>query len=119
MLGVIPHPMSSQASREKREREEREARRKNVWAVGHIRLPKLTKKTILRRPGIEPRANAWKAFMLPLHHRRLFFALRYTFFDFYAKQDLFTNSHAPVYLNFYFSIELYAIMLWYVVKGSM
>ena len=24
----------------------------------------------LRRPGIEPRANAWKAFMLPLHHRR-------------------------------------------------
>ena len=24
----------------------------------------------MRRPGIEPRANAWKAFMLPLHHRR-------------------------------------------------
>ncbi len=25
---------------------------------------------ILRQPGIEPRANAWKAFMLPLHHWR-------------------------------------------------
>jgi hypothetical protein len=28
------------------------------------------KRSFMRRPGIEPRANAWKAFMLPLHHRR-------------------------------------------------
>ena len=28
----------------------------------------------MRRPGIEPRANAWKAFMLPLHHRRCLLA---------------------------------------------
>ena len=27
-------------------------------------------KHFLRQPGIEPRANAWKAFMLPLHHWR-------------------------------------------------
>ena len=26
------------------------------------------KKNLLHQPGIEPRANAWKAFMLPLHH---------------------------------------------------
>ena len=25
----------------------------------------------MRQPGIEPRANAWRAFMLPLHHWRL------------------------------------------------
>ena len=27
-------------------------------------------KLCLRQPGIEPRANAWRAFMLPLHHWR-------------------------------------------------
>ena len=26
------------------------------------------KNFMLHQPGIEPRANAWKAFMLPLHH---------------------------------------------------
>ena len=26
------------------------------------------KRNTLHQPGIEPRANAWKAFMLPLHH---------------------------------------------------
>ena len=26
-------------------------------------------KTNMHLPGIEPRANAWKAFMLPLHQR--------------------------------------------------
>ena len=30
----------------------------------------------MRRPGIEPRANAWKAFMLPLHHRRMLVGIR-------------------------------------------
>ena len=32
---------------------------------------KVKQERSMRRPGIEPRANAWRAFMLPLHHRRL------------------------------------------------
>ena len=35
-------------------------------------------KEIMHHPGIEPRANAWKAFMLPLHHRRFLLTTDYS-----------------------------------------
>lgn len=35
----------------------------------------LVKKICLRRTGIEPMANAWEAFMLPLHQRRILWKL--------------------------------------------
>ena len=39
---------------------------------------KRCKNISLHQPGIEPRANAWKAFMLPLHHWCLSCQTRYT-----------------------------------------
>ena len=50
---------------------------KTTWDIGApygailaLKIRGLSGKTklILHQPGIEPRANAWKAFMLPLHH---------------------------------------------------
>lgn len=43
----------------------------SFWTyLGKIRSEK-GKKRAMRRPGIEPEAQAWEARMLPLHHRRV------------------------------------------------
>ena len=42
-----------------------------IPTISKIQKCKRHIQNIMRLTGIEPMANAWKAFMLPLHHRRL------------------------------------------------
>ena len=49
----------------------------------------------LRWPGMEPRANAWKAFMLPLHHQRMYWHMYITITQIILSQTMPWNNRLP------------------------